>query len=703
MNPSDSRAAAATSSRSAHRVRIGLGIALSALVTWGSVEWWSGIFYLAGLHGSLGRGLWPALIAVWALALALLLPLCLVLAWPALRRPWPPACHALWVLAGAILLARVAGSWRLARPTEVEVGGFVAERASRAFAPLLSIGRRLPGLGGARPSLLTSAPVECAAPISRSRVTLVATFLGRGAPAAPVSVCRQAEDLPRAVAKLRSALAKTARRGPLKLDLVTGLSPLPARHAWLDALKLRPGLDGVCREQRCSMPWQLLSQGFFSTHRPLDFIPDFQFGVASESLQKALGGRPEESSLAGLVRITTESFALDMGQGKPKLTRLARMRRLDLTLDSTTLDRALRAAEGHVLAAQQPDGKFRYTLDPMTGVADTWGFNLARQAGTTLVLCELGRSPGVDAAVARSARAMLAFERRRGPLRALTRDTQASQARLSESALPLVSLMACRERLGAELDEQVAGLAQFILALQRDSGGFAPGLDLESGEVLPGPEPLYAGGQAILGLLLLEGYLQAHPSAVLPPHELVHEAAQRAMSHVAGEYWSHPLRDFFFIEENWHCLAARAALTVHRHPGYEQFCLDYVRFKSRLILEREHGVDADFDGGFGFGNVVPPHNTGAAGFGEALAAALRVLDAQDRSSPREQELLRRVLVFLLRQQWSEENCFACATPLVIGGMSEHTHSALTRIDFVQHAWAALGHGGAVLGLAPERQ
>ena len=169
------------------------------------------------------------------------------------------------------------------------------------------------------------------------------------------------------------------------------------------------------------------------------------------------------------------------------------------------------------------------------------------------------------------------------------------------------------------------------------------------------------------------------------------------MDYVANEYWSHPLRDFFFLEENWHCLAARAALGVHRHAGYEAFCTDYVRFKSRLILSSEDGVDPDFDGGFGFGNLIPPHNTGAAGFGEALAAAIALHEAADRPTAAEKRLLERVLGFLLRQQWSRENCFACATPLVEGGMSEHTHSALTRIDFAQHAWAALGHGRRALG------
>jgi len=264
-------------------------------------------------------------------------------------------------------------------------------------------------------------------------------------------------------------------------------------------------------------------------------------------------------------------------------------------------------------------------------------------------------------------------------------------------------MLACAERGRAPLPAAAAGLARLLLASQRQDGGFAPALDWATGAAIDGPEPLYASGQAVMALVLLEKLQRTRPNAALPAYGEVHEAVERAMRYFAEDYWSHPLRDFFFIEENWHCLAARAALDVHRHRGYEDFCADYVRFKARLILTREEGVDADFDGGFGFGNLIPPHNTGAAGFGEALAALIPILEARGAPVEGEKRLLARVLGFLLRQQWSRANCFACATQAVIGGMSEHTHSALTRIDFAQHAWAALGHGGRALGdVLPER-
>ena len=66
-------------------------------------------------------------------------------------------------------------------------------------------------------------------------------------------------------------------------------------------------------------------------------------------------------------------------------------------------------------------------------------------------------------------------------------------------------------------------------------------------------------------------------------------------------------------------------------------------------------------------------------------------------------LLARVLRFLIRQQWTARSCFACAPGReALGGFSESMASPAIRIDYVQHAWAALGHGGDVVlaGSAP---
>jgi hypothetical protein len=258
--------------------------------------------------------------------------------------------------------------------------------------------------------------------------------------------------------------------------------------------------------------------------------------------------------------------------------------------------------------------------------------------------------------------------------------------------------------VGSKFDTTIARLTELVLTAQRADGGFHPTVRRDSAAAVPGREPLYAPGQAIFALVLLESELeetrlpfQVRAPATLPELARVREARLAAMDFVAHEHWPASLRPYFFVEENWHCLAARAALSRVRHPEYEQFCLDYVRFRSRVILDEDSRVDPQFIGGMGFGNVIPPHNTGAAGFGEALSAALHVRKANGLPLDEEQATLRRVLGFLLRQQWTPNNCFGCVRDAV-GAISEHTHSPVTRIDFVQHAWAALGHGSVALAL-----
>jgi hypothetical protein len=684
-------------------LRVGLGAGALALGLAASVEAWCGIAYLAGLYRGLGGGMLPALIASWALVASLTLVPALWAAWPLVARPGFRRV-ARWALPIGLCLsgALAAHSHSLALP---EGSALSLERLDdaalgRELSTLSEIAARLP-VPKRTPSLGLAKPVTCRQPPADVPVTLVAAFLERRR-LVPSLRCFQGTELASVLGALRTTLLERAARGPLQLELVSGWQHLGSRHAWLDAFKLRPGLDGICLEKRCALPWQLLFDGAFSTFRPLPFIPDLQFGVAPDALRQRVGASLG-THVGGLTRLTTRSYALDLAAKEPVLTPLARMRRSHVPVAERTLERAEQAAESYVLSAQLPDGRFRYTLDPMTGEADTQGFNLARQAGTTLVLCELGRSAQTPAAIARSLGAFEPFVRARGNRIALTSDPDSEVARIGESALPLVSMLACSADRRLPLSPSAPGLARLMLRLQRPDGSFAPGLAFANDSPIAGAEPLYAAGQALLALVLLEQRQQTHPSAELPEHDELHAAVERAMQYFASHYWSHPLRDFFFLEENWHCLAARAALGVHRNPAYEQFCLDYVRFKARLILSASDGVESDFDGGFGFGQLVPPHNTGAAGFGEALAAAIAILEARDEPTSAEKQLLGRVLGFLLRQQWSAENCFACASRLVIGGMSEHTHSAVTRIDFAQHAWAALGHGRRVLGstLAPD--
>jgi hypothetical protein len=241
-------------------------------------------------------------------------------------------------------------------------------------------------------------------------------------------------------------------------------------------------------------------------------------------------------------------------------------------------------------------------------------------------------------------------------------------------------------------------MINFLLAMQREDGSFYPKLDLDSGAPIDGPEPMYAGGQAVFALSLAEKLALEQPelaaAAGLPPAEQLHAAVEDAIAFYTGPYWDNFLRDFFWLEENWHCLAARASLGHHRNDAYERYCIDYMAFKRRLVLDEDSRVAPEFVGSYSLGNILPPVNTPAAGFGEGLGAAIAIKEARGEDTTEDRELMKSVIRFLLRQQWSPRTCFACApNRTVVGGFSESASAPEIRIDYTQHAWAALGHGG----------
>jgi hypothetical protein len=289
------------------------------------------------------------------------------------------------------------------------------------------------------------------------------------------------------------------------------------------------------------------------------------------------------------------------------------------------------------------------------------------------------------------------YERRFGGFSALSNDGYFG---LGRSALPLLAMLRCRELAGDAHDALIGQLSRLILKLQRDNGSFYPALDERTQRGSGEHETLYAAGQAVLSLVLLEQQLAALKGGAaepLPDSAGLKRAIDRAMAHYAGPYWPRPLRDLFFFEEGWHCLAARTALSSHRNPDYEQFCLDYVSSRARWVLRSGDTAEPNFVGGYGLSGLFPPRNTATAGFCEALDAAIAIKQARGMDTREDEALLRDVMSFLLRAQITRASCYSCKEPeLTIGGFSQHLAAPIVRIDYVQHAMAALGNGAKVL-------
>lgn len=671
--------------------------------------------YIASLYGGLGRGVFAALAALWAVLVLVTLPLAAwgLAATGGLGRPRR-------VVAGVALLAGLMtlGLWRAAHAADATpVPHPSGDPAGLAAALTEHLPKVRPPLPAEEVSVWTPTPIACEHPLDRPTLFVSlpirpaknkakdkAKAKDNKARFGVAARCVQAERPEELLPAFAAAVADAVRRGPIKVDLVVGVQPLSGRGPGPLPLLLRPGHDGVCEGQRCLMPWQLLGLGQFLTYTPLPFIEDLRFGADPPALRRVLRaqGDPEpdpSAGVEGLTRLVTHSFIVGRDG---EAFHAPRLRAPIDRLDADLLARASAAAEAHILAAQGKDGRFRYLLHPFTGKVTWRGFAVPRQAGTTLALCELG-SPAADPAVRRSL-AMLAGLRRDSPeASALSYDAGKPRTvgDLGTTALPLIAFLSCRDRVGPEHDVLIGRLGRHILALQREDGGFHVRADLDTGVPIPGPDVLYAAGQAVFALVLLEDLARRTDSPLFPPEDELRAAVQRAMTYFADTYWDHGLHGFFFLEENWHCLAARAALPIHRHAGYERFCLDYVDFKRRLILDEESGVAPELVGSYGFGNVLVPHNTPSGGYGEALAAAMAIRAADGAPRPEDARVMEQVLTFLVEQQWDADNCFACAPGQhVVGGYSESVGSLDLRIDYTQHAWSALGHGGRMLGLVP---
>lgn len=662
---------------------------------------------IAALYGGLGKGVAVALGLAWCVVAFVTLPMSL---WgiaatgglPGRKRVASGTAVAVLLVAGRVAIADGAMS---PVPTHPSLGDRAAVAAAFADA--------IPGAGArgpapaARVSLATTRPAKCkAAPATVPFTALVTWVRVHDDETTVVHDCVQGDEIGKVVARLAKRLDGVAAPGPIALDVIRSTDALGTIAPVVDGMQLRPGIDGVCLEDRCLAPWQMLALDAFTASKPIPVVPEFRFGFDPAPLRKRLGGDPLPE-VDGLVRIETWSFVAD---DDGTLVPLHRLREDGPAMTTETVHAAKVAAERYILSAQGPDGRFEYRLDPFTGKVSYSGFSLARQAGTTLVVCELAEDRERAREVATAALGMLVSTQRRHTLpdgqeiAALYHPAEkpVKKIALGDTALSTIALLSCRDLVGPVYDADIDRMTRFLLHMQRPDGGFFPSFDLEAGAPVPGPDPLYAVGQAVFALSLLEELTSRGDSDVaLAQHDAVRGAVDLAMTYTARDYWSGFAEPFFYMEENWHCLAARASLRHHRHDAYEQFCLDYVQYKARLIFDEDDGVAPDMVGGYGFSNVVVPHNTGSAGFGEAMSAALAVAKARGLAWPHHEAALRRALTFLLHHQWNERNSFATSGPHpVAGGFSENMGSPHIRIDYVQHAMAALGHGGRVLGLLP---
>lgn len=649
--------------------------------------------YVNLLYEGVGAAIFAASIAAFCVGVLFTVPL----AWWGLaatgglfrRRSPRDGERRAFLIGGVVVLsgfgvADHAGTARGARPEAVSADG-----GKEALGALAGLKPKAPAAEATQ--IFPTTPLTCDKPPSSFEgATLFATYLGPGPDAPELRTrCFQSRDLDGAVQAARAELERAWERGDATLDLVVKVRPIPDVGPLLGAVIVRPGIEGACDGARCLLPWQLFGLDAFTEATNVAAL-QAELGVTADALRRRLGSAP--GGFAGLDAVETRTYWL-RADGRLEATR--HLRTGPRPLEEREVSAAVTDAVGYIAANQEADGAFRYSVDPFSGNVSNSGFSVPRQAGTTLALCEVANEIRAARAPAQKSLELLAgLEQTSGDKGGIVHPKGAKRrAGLGPTALSDIALLACRKHAGRKHDDTIVRLSTTLLSMQRADGGFSPAWDPATGQTVAGKDPLYAAGQAVLALVLWE-------KSTLPKPAGLKEAIDRAMAYYAGPYWDIPLRDFFFLEENWHCLAAKEALESHRNDRYERFCVDYMTMKSRFIQRPESGVDEDLVGAYAFGHVFPPHHTATSGFGEALAAVITIKKARGLPTDRDEETMRYVLGYLLRHQWREDNCSACTRKLrVAGAFSEHVASPLIRIDFVQHALSALNHGAAATGIS----
>ncbi len=650
--------------------------------------------YLNAVYESLGPAVGAIMVASFGLVVLVTLPLaCWGLASTGGVR-WTRRSSAGLALLAALGGLQIASLRQVAQGVELvgdEALPHIERALEDAFASVETFKKRPPSIKTRRSAL-------CEAPLDEGALTLIFTFNDRRAkPARPLTRCVQVKDAAQLSASAKALVEAHAIKGFVKVDLITRRFELPQGEGLMAAMSFRPGLDGACRGQRCLMPWQLVANEVFDTHNPLSNWRKFRSGVSMRTLKRLIRkGNPEGDALA---RIESVGWVLDR---RGRLVREGRLKRAGAAATPEVVAASTSAAHAYILGSQRDDGQFRYILNPMTGQSVDAPFSLPRQAGTTMVMCELGGSgPANLKAVGRSLELLASMERQVGEGGAgfllPPEHDPGKPVALGSTALTLVALLKCRPLVGEAHDARIGRLLRAILRSQRPEGNFHHLFDAATGApAVDRGGRLYIDGQAIYALVLAEAVGQEAPGQ-WPARDEIHAAVQRAMDHFGRDYWSHFAGRFFFFEEHWHCLAAAAALGHHRHEAYEDFCLDFITYRQRLQHDEGSDVHADYVGGVGYGNLSPPRNTATTGFGEPLAAAIQIKRARGLNTEREEHLMRLSMDFLVRNQWSADTCFACsrrADPE--GGFSQTMITLPIRIDYVQHAWASIGHGARVL-------
>jgi hypothetical protein len=339
---------------------------------------------------------------------------------------------------------------------------------------------------------------------------------------------------------------------------------------------------------------------------------------------------------------------------------------------------AMEEAAGWMKRNQNADGTYVYVY-----LADTdtipGEYNEVRHAGVTMALYQAaGRldDPEALAAADRALGWMQDHLSRRDGWTAL--DFPGGRPILGGTALMEAGLAERRVATGdGSYDDLMRGLGRFIVAMQREDGGFYNGWDIAGNGPLPGTSKYYPG-EALWALALLDKAF---------PGEGWIDAAHRAATWLVTKRDDELDVDFAPLPDQWtaYGLAELADTGLNEtEAGYARHLAERWGFLSRIESQRQGGW---------MGRFVRGREARGAGMGtwvEGLAALWRVSEKEERLADLRGPIKERALCasgILAARQVSERQAGTYPRPDLVRGA--WIRAGETRMDDQQHSFSGL--------------
>ena len=488
----------------------------------------------------------------------------------------------------------------------------------------------------------------------------------------------------------------------IKIDITLAQGPIISSIPLAFAKSVVPGLDGLGLEvgphQTYLLPDDMFQQQLLAGYRPFWFMHEFKTGLDLKQTVNLLAAQTDltieqwRASPRRYFRFRTQSVLEADGRGLTVL----RSRVPVPSVKREDVRQAVKRAVDYVLRQMKPDGKFEYIYYPLADRHSPPGdYSLPRHAGTTWFLA-LSYSILKERRILEAARKAIVWlganavpvQCQKTPFACVG---SGGWVDLGSAALTVVAIVEYQQATGDKRFEKLAlRLGKFMLYMQKPSGDFCHQYMTIQKHRVCKTILLYYSGEATLALAKLYQLTKD------PQYK---EPIERAMDFLTGAKYDFFLGQFFISEDHWTCIAAEAARPVVDKEQYARFCYEFAALNRRAQVNPQDGLAADLTGAFNITPFFLPHNTPAGSRTEANVATY--LLSQQRGEPQAEvlETVQRSIRYLVDQQIRPESAYLFPNAdAAMGGMMQTPGRAAIRIDYVQHAAAAMARA---LPLIPE--